>query len=998
MQKIVIYFFLTILIVSNSLSNDILKTKKGWNLVSLPKVENIDTLLSEDIKYLWEYDNINKNWLFNSGDQYIKDIVLNQAKFNPITYINDINGYWIYPAKDMNFTFPSNYEEDFNLSKLQDGWNLVSTNVDIKELTSISNAEFIFTYTDKQWHVHSRNISDFMMLTMQYNMKELFEIKKHTGFWIFYYATDTDKDGIADHYDIDDDNDGVDDKNDNFPLDSNETADADSDGIGDNADSDDDNDGVDDKNDTFPLNSSETADADSDGIGDNADSDDDNDGVDDKNDTFPLNSSETSDADSDGIGDNADSDDDNDGVDDINDFYPLQNSCSKEADGNGTKCYLSLVKDIDSKNIIFENDKFLFVDNNNDQLIRYDHKNKTFLDFIKIKTSTDLIDATFKNIIYSSSHNSLYLGYSNGLITKIDLNESILQEKSFTTLPLSVNGLSQAGNYILAQDSSGAWESHYTFDNNGILQDNKEWNHYSKYYDWDSINNRVYFFSDTSYPHDLHYEIIDQSNGKISNDVETPYHGDYTIKGPIFVSKDGDSILLGSGDIYNADDLTWKVSLPNDISAAIWTTDNELIYGYSEGVNSIIKRRNSDLLEIESISFEGKILKIVKSYDKYIILTNKNGLQFNEYIPSNDTDNDGILNENDEFPTDPSASIDKDSDKFPDSWNQGYTQEDSTTGLKFDYYPDNLDCNLLEHGDGVTCDISKTIPSYIPDMVKFDKNGTIYLVSNINKRIYRWDVTTKKYIDPLLLNDDVNVMDYSLSHNRLYLGYSSGAITRFDLNESIVKEKSFTTLPLSVDGLSSAGNYILAQDSSGAWNTHYIFDLNGVLQDSEDWNEYSKYYAWDEINNKVYFFDGYNYPDDLHYEKIDQETGQISNDGETPYYLDYSMKGPIFVSKDGDNILLGSGDIYNADDLTWKASLPNDITDAFWLNGELFTIRSFGSTTYLQKRDSTYSEIEVSKYKGSAYKLVEYNNNIFILTNDNGEIKFNQYKVDEIVD
>ena len=43
--------------------------------------------------------------------------------------------------------------------------------------------------------------------------------------------------------DMDDDGDGVNDSNDLYPLDPNESRDTDGDGIGDNADSDDDNDG-----------------------------------------------------------------------------------------------------------------------------------------------------------------------------------------------------------------------------------------------------------------------------------------------------------------------------------------------------------------------------------------------------------------------------------------------------------------------------------------------------------------------------------------------------------------------------------------------------------------------------------------------------------------------------------------------------------------------------------------------------------------------------------
>ncbi|TQV89519.1 Calx-beta domain-containing protein [Aliikangiella coralliicola] len=82
---------------------------------------------------------------------------------------------------------------------------------------------------------------------------------------------DTDGDGIPNDVDTDDDNDGVEDSEDAFPLDSTESVDTDGDGIGNNADTDDDNDGVLDEEDTFPLDETEWQDSDGDGIGDNSD-------------------------------------------------------------------------------------------------------------------------------------------------------------------------------------------------------------------------------------------------------------------------------------------------------------------------------------------------------------------------------------------------------------------------------------------------------------------------------------------------------------------------------------------------------------------------------------------------------------------------------------------------------------------------------------------------------------------------------------------------------
>lgn len=179
---------------------------------------------------------------------------------------------------------------------------------------------------------------------------------------------DFDEDGVGNACDSDDDNDGVADSQDAFPLNAAEDTDSDQDGVGDNGDNcpavananqadqdqdglgnacdvDDDNDGVDDEIDAFPLDASETIDTDSDGIGNNADTDDDGDGVNDDADAFPLDSTESVDTDGDGVGDNSDAfpdngdetvDTDSDGVGDNSDNCPsIANATQTDTDGDG---------------------------------------------------------------------------------------------------------------------------------------------------------------------------------------------------------------------------------------------------------------------------------------------------------------------------------------------------------------------------------------------------------------------------------------------------------------------------------------------------------------------------------------------------------------------------------------------------------------------------------------------------------------------------------------
>jgi hypothetical protein len=115
----------------------------------------------------------------------------------------------------------------------------------------------------------------------------------------------TDGDAQGNACDTDDDNDGVLDVSDKFPLDATETLDNDNDGVGNNADTDDDNDTVLDTTDNCPLvANTDQLNTDGDAQGNACDNDDDNDGVVDASDEWPVDSRYTADTDRDTLPDN----------------------------------------------------------------------------------------------------------------------------------------------------------------------------------------------------------------------------------------------------------------------------------------------------------------------------------------------------------------------------------------------------------------------------------------------------------------------------------------------------------------------------------------------------------------------------------------------------------------------------------------------------------------------------------------------------------------------
>lgn len=65
-----------------------------------------------------------------------------------------------------------------------------------------------------------------------------------------------------------------------------------------------------------------------------------------------------------------------------------------------------------------------------------------------------------------------------------------------------------------------------------------------------------------------------------------------------------------------------------------------------------------------------------------------------------DSDMDGVGDNTDKFPDDIAASSDSDNDGYPESWNSGYSEEDSETGLVLDTFPTNPDIALDSDQDG----------------------------------------------------------------------------------------------------------------------------------------------------------------------------------------------------------------------------------------------------------------------------------------------------------
>ena len=160
------------------------------------------------------------------------------------------------------------------------------------------------------------------------------------------------------------------------------------------------------------------------------------------------------------------------------------------------------------------------------------------------------------------------------------------------------------------------------------------------------------------------------------------------------MSGNGQHILLGSGDIYAQTGLTWSGSLGAQIADARWLANGSLVTLTTANSQTTLRRLSStNLATLEQLAYTGQALRVVGSDTAMVVLVLNNGtVQFHSYVPNDDSDGDGVANTQDAFPLDLAASVDTDRDGYPDAWNAGRSQADSTTGLTLDSFPQDSAC------------------------------------------------------------------------------------------------------------------------------------------------------------------------------------------------------------------------------------------------------------------------------------------------------------------
>ena len=120
--------------------------------------------------------------------------------------------------------------------------------------------------------------------------------------------------------------------------------------------------------------------------------------------------------------------------------------------------------------------------------------------------------------------------------------------------------------------------------------------------------------------------------------------------------------------------------------------------------------------------------------------------------------------------------------------------------------------------------------------MEFDGTDIVFLLNGANRLVFRWSLGDARYLEPYELSqtaDAPTAMAYSGAHQRLYLGYNTGAIQYFNTAATSPSEASLTALTGSVYALTSAGNFLAVQLGQYGYGGGRLLNSSGGITGSQ---------------------------------------------------------------------------------------------------------------------------------------------------------------------
>jgi hypothetical protein len=213
-----------------------------------------------------------------------------------------------------------------------------------------------------------------------------------------------------------------------------------------------------------------------------------------------------------------------------------------------------------------------------------------------------------------------YLAYSGGRIDTFD-SQAGGNARFFGAAPATVFEMVVAGSYLFTVDGSGAWSTQALYQRStGARVHSVDWRFSASDLTFSPLDNSVYYIDSGVSPSDVHRVQVDMAAGRLGSELESPYHGDYSLWAPLRLLPDGSAFILGSGLLFNTADLTYRTSIGLRYVDIAFHGDRMYLID-TVGEMTQLRVLNSRFDILSAAYYPGTALRIFVHGDKLVLLT-----------------------------------------------------------------------------------------------------------------------------------------------------------------------------------------------------------------------------------------------------------------------------------------------------------------------------------------------------------------------------------------
>ena len=265
-------------------------------------------------------------------------------------------------------------------------------------------------------------------------------------------------------------------------------------------------------------------------------------------------------------------------------------------------------------------------------------------------------------------------------------------------------------------------------------------------------------------------------------------------------------------------------------------------------------------------------------------------------------------------------------------------------------------------------------------------DGVVHFYVESANEVERLDVVARQWLAPL--EGSATTTDFTVSPDgsTVYLSYEGGRIDELDADTGA--RSFFSATPETASTIHVVGPYLFTIDSSGAWDSHSLYDrATGARLFTDEWRDTSRSMVYAEGRERLLFLDSGASPTDINYVDVDTETGALGDEVDSPYHGSYSLPSPIRLTPDEQFVVVGNGNHFSVETLEYTTSFGLPFDDLVFYEDDLYLLDAIGDLAQIRVLDSGFNILHAEFVPGVARRFFVYGDELVVVTDGGAGIE-----------